>query len=495
MRVCPACGHDNPDGAEFCMSCGAGLSDARASLDQARKTVTVLFCDVEGSTSLGDRFDPESLRQVMMRFFLEMRAVLERHGGSVEKYIGDAVMAVFGVPRLHEDDALRAVRAAEEMRGSLDRLNGELEGRWGIRLRTRIGVNTGEVVVGNTAGGQAVVLGDSVNVAARLEQVAPVGEILIGAETHALVRDHVDAEPFGPLELKGKPELVHAFRLLAARPADAVGAQPEPPFVGRAAELATLTSAFERCAAGRESLLATILGSAGIGKSRLSREFLSGLPEDALVLTGRCLPYGDGITFWPVAEIVKHACAIADGDPRAEVRAKIDAALAGAEDGPLIAERLADLLGMDGGTAEVQETFWGIRRFVEWLGTSRPVVLVLDDLHWAEPTLLDLIEYLAGWTRGTALFLLCLTRPELLEVRPTWGGTAAASWVSLSPLDEEESQRLIGNLLRGAPIDQRVTQRITESAGGNALFLEEMIRMLEDDGLLRQVDGTWVVSG
>lgn len=478
------------------MSCGSALSAVQPSLSETRKTVTILFCDVEGSTSLGDRLDPESLRQVMVRFYGEMRTVLERHGGTVQKYIGDAVMAVFGVPRLHEDDALRAVRAAGEMQGSLERLNDELERRFGVRLRTRIGINTGEVVVGDAAAGQGLVLGDSVNVAARLEQAAPVGGTLIGAETHALVRDHVAVEALAPLDLKGKPELVHAYRLVDAGPAEGMQERPEPPLVGRAAELATLRSAFDRCAIDRDTLLMTVLGSAGIGKSRLSREFISSLQGTALVLTGRSLPYGDGITFWPMAEIVKRACGIGDGDPRAEARSKIDAAVAGAEDASLIAERLADLLGLDGGSAELQETFWAVRKFLEWLGRSRPVVVILDDLQWAEPTLLDLLEYLAGWTRGTALFMLCLARPDLLDVRPTWGGgTGASSSLSLSPFDEDESQRFIGALLDDARVDERVTDRIAESAGGNPLFLEEILRMLEDDGLLRRQDGRWVVAG
>lgn len=478
------------------MSCGSALSDVQPSLSEARKVVTVLFCDVEGSTSLGDRLDPESLRQVMMRFFREMRMVLERHGGTVDKYIGDAVMAVFGVPRLHEDDALRAVRAAEEMQRALTQLNEELEPRLGIPLRTRIGVNTGEVVVGDAEAGQALVLGDSVNVAARLEQAAAAGEVLVGAETYALVRDYVAVEPVGPLELKGKPELVHAYRLVETRPPAAIEARPETPLVGRAAELANLRSAFERCAADRESVLMTILGSAGIGKSRLSREFTASIQGEALVLIARSLPYGDSTTFWPMAEVVKRACGIEDDDSRVKARSKIEDAVAGAEDASLIGGRLADLLGVDGGTAELQEMFWAIRKFLEWLGRSRAVVLILDDLQWAESALLDLIEYLASWTRDTGLFMVCVARPDLLDARPSWGrGLAASSWLSLSPLDEDESQRLIGALLDGAAIDETVKHRIAESAGGNALFLEEILRMLEDDGLLRRRGGRWVVAG
>jgi class 3 adenylate cyclase/tetratricopeptide (TPR) repeat protein len=496
MPDCPACGHSNPARAEFCMSCGSPLPSVEEALE-ARKTVTVVFCDVEGSTNLGDRLDPESVRQLMTRFFTEMRSVVEHHGGTVEKYIGDAVMAVFGVPRLHEDDALRAVRAAEEMQASLDRLNEELESRWGLRLRVRVGVNTGEVVVSDESAGYALVVGDAVNVAARLEQAAPVGEVLIGPQTLALVRENVEVEDMGALELKGKPEPVHAYRLIAVRRGvDAIGSRPELPLVGRAAELAALRSAFDRSAALRESVLVTVLGSAGVGKSRLSRELVSTLGGEALVLSGRCLPYGEGITFWPVAEIVKAACGIADDDPRAEARSKIDAAVAGAEDASLIAERLAALMGVNGGTSGLQETFWAVRRFLEWLGRRGPVVVVLDDLQWAEPTLLDLVEYLAGWTGETPLLLVCLARPDLMDLRPGWGrSTPGANWLSLSPLDDEESRRLIGSLLGGTAVDDRVTTRIAESAGGNPLFVEETLRMLEDDGLLRRENGHWVATG
>jgi predicted ATPase/class 3 adenylate cyclase len=466
------------------------------SLHDARKTVTVLFCDVEGSTRLGDALDPESVRQLMMRFFAEMRSVLERHGGTVEKYIGDAVMAVFGVPTLHEDDALRAVSAAAEMHAALARLNEEIEDRWGLHLRIRIGVNTGEVVVGDAEAGEALVVGDAVNVAARLETAAPPDQTLIGADTYALVRDHVTVEETGPLDLKGKPEPMHAYRLVRVhRGVDAIGPRPEPPLVGRADELAAVTSAYRRSVAEQRAVLATVIGAAGVGKSRLSREFVSGLDPEAVVLAGRCLPYGDGITFWPVIELVKQACGIADEDDLAAVANKIEAAVRGADADALIAARLGSLLGVGEANAELQETFWALRRFLEWLGRDRPVVVVLDDLQWAEPALLDLLEYLLGSVGETALLLLCLARPDLLEARPAWGSAPGPSVsVSLSPLDQGESQRLIGSLLAGGTVEDQVTRRITEAAGGNPLFLEEMLRMLEDDGLLQRQDGRWVAA-
>ncbi len=469
------------------MSCATPLPAGEPSRQAARKTVTVVFCDVVGSTPLAERLDPESLREVMTGFFREMRAVLERHGGSVEKFIGDAVMAVFGIPNLHEDDALRAVRAAHEMRETLGTLNEELDRRFGVSLQTRIGVNTGEAIVGDPAAGQALVLGDAVTLAARLEQAAPPGEILLGPGTHALVRDHVSTDAAEPLELKGRSAPTLTYRLRAVEPAaDAIGARPDPPFVGRGSELETVRAAFSDAVRRRGCASLTVLGSAGVGKSRLAREFERSVSPDVLVLRARCLPYGDGITFWPVAELVKQASGIED-DPREEALGKIAATVSGADDAELIAERLAAIIGLTTVTTGLQETFWAIRRFLEWIGRDRPLVAILDDLQWAEPTYLDLVEYLAGRSRGVSLFLLCLARPDLLDLRPTWGsGVAGGSTLPLGPLGDRESEELVTGLLGGFRLQGRDFDKIAEPAGGNPLFLEEMVRMLEDDGLLRE---------
>ncbi len=305
------------------MSCSAPLPQGDPAPYEARKVVTVVFCDVVGSTPLGEQLDPESVRRVMTRFFEEMRASIERHGGTVEKYIGDAVMAVFGVPTLHEDDALRAVRAAADMRAALDDLNVELERAWHVTIRTRIGINTGEVVVGGPAAGESLVVADAVNVAARLEQTARPGEILMGADTYSLVRDVVTAEEGEPFTLKGKATPVLAYRLLDAGAGEPRDWRMDSALVGRDRELASLRRGFEQTAEGGGRRLLTILGSAGVGKSRLASEFAEGVRGEAVVVRGRCLPYGDGITFWPVAELVKEACGIADDDPIEGARAKI----------------------------------------------------------------------------------------------------------------------------------------------------------------------------
>jgi len=495
MPDCPACGRTNPAGARFCILCGTPLPIDTPALGAARKIVTVVFCDVAGSTPLGERLDPESVHDLMTRFFEEMRGVLEHHGGTVEKYIGDAVMAVFGVPLLHEDDALRAVRAADEMRSALSGIQAELESRFGARIEVRIGVNTGEVAVGDTTLGQSLVVGDAVNVAARLEQSALPGEILLGADTYALTRDLVDAEAVEPLSLKGKSTPVIAYRLRAVAPVGSV-ARPEPAIVDRVEDMQDLRAAFEETAAERRCRLVLLLGSAGVGKSRLAREFSDSLGADAHSLSGRCLPYGDGITFWPIREVVRQACGLAETDGPAEGRAKIDALLRGWQDDDLIADRVAGVSGLGPASARLEETFWAIRRFLERLSSDRPLVVAFDDIHWGEPTFLDLLEYLAGWSRDAPLLFICMARPDLLEVRPTWGGVAGEIhplW--LRPLSPADSEELVGNLLGPARLESQAVAHITDVAGGNPLFVEEMLRMLEDEGLLQRREGTWEAAG
>jgi class 3 adenylate cyclase/tetratricopeptide (TPR) repeat protein len=496
MPVCAVCGEGNPPRARFCMSCASPLAREEPGPHGARKTVSVLFCDVAGSTTLAERLDPESVRDVMTRFFRRMRAALERHGGTVEKFIGDAVMAVFGVPVLHEDDAFRAVRAAQSMREELEALNVDLEARFGIQVHARIGVNTGEVVVGDPAAGQALVVGDAVNVAARLEQAAASGEILLGPTTYALVRDDVVAEPTEPLALKGKAGSIVAHTLVSVGPGrGGFEGRPDPPLVGRRHELEILRSAFDLAVGERSCALVTILGPAGVGKSRLAREFTPATQPDALLLRGRCLPYGDGITFWPIASLVRQVGGIVDADGRNDACSKIESVMEGCAEGELVAERVSGVAGFASGTAGLQETFWAIRRFLEWTGRERPLVVVLDDLQWAEPTLLDLVEYLAGRGRDVAMLLVCLARQDLMDVRPSWGsGVANASVLRLEPLDPRESERLVSELLGGIRLDDPVFARIAESAGGNPLFLEEMLRMLDDDGLLRREEDRWVAT-
>jgi class 3 adenylate cyclase/tetratricopeptide (TPR) repeat protein len=498
VPVCRSCGEDNPERARFCLACGSSLEPA-APAREVRKTVTILFCDVAGSTSLGERLDPETLRRVMTRYFEAMKAALERHGGTVEKFIGDAVMAVFGIPVLHEDDALRAVRAAAEMRDALEGLNEELARDQGATIGVRIGINTGQVVAGDASSGQGMVTGDAVNVAARLEQAAATGEILIGAETEHLVRDAVDVEPVDPLSLKGKEGPVPAFRLLSVQPATPGYARRlDSPIVGRDHEQRLLAEAFARCRRERACQLFTMLGSPGVGKSRLAEEFArtSRLEADAIVLSGRCLPYGDGITFWPVAEIVHEAAGIREGDSPEVARDRIAGLLEGADDARLIADRVAQMAGLLDAGANPTELFWSLRRLFEEMARRSPLVVEFDDMHWAEPTLLDLVEHVADWSRDAPILLLCLARPELLDRRPTWGGGKMnATSILLEALSDQESEALIGNLLGRAELAEPARLQVVGAAEGNPLFVEQMLSMLIDEGLLQRDDGHWIASG
>jgi class 3 adenylate cyclase/tetratricopeptide (TPR) repeat protein len=463
-------------------------------MGEARKIVTIIFSDVIGSTSLGEQLDAEALRRVMARYFEEMRSILERHGGTVEKFIGDAVMAVFGIPVVHEDDALRAVRAAVEMREALGALNEELQDSWGVELAVRVGVNTGEVVAGDHAESQSFATGDAVNVAARLEQAAGTGEIWIGEATYRLVRDAVTVDTPASLRLRGKEQEVPAHRLLTVdSDSPGIARRLDSTFVGREHERRLLDDAFDRAVRERACHLFTILGPAGIGKSRLVEEFVRSAGDRARVVRGRCLPYGEGITFWPVIEAVKDAAGLVGEDSPDEVRRHVRALLED-EAGP-VADRLFEAIGLAGAPAGGEETFWALRKFLEALAGRSPLIAVFDDVHWGEPTFLDLVEHVAEWSRDAPILLLCLARSELLDLRPVWGGGMLnATSVLLGPLTAEESGLLISDRLPSGVVEDFVRMRVTEAAEGNPLFIEEMVAMLVEDGILRQSDGQWVAS-
>ncbi|MBD0337989.1 MAG: AAA family ATPase [Thermoleophilia bacterium] len=461
-----------------------------------RKVVTVVFADIEGSTPLGQALDPEALRQLMQRYFDAVRTVLERHGGTVEKFIGDAVMAVFGVPHAHEDDALRAVRGAVEMRNALTALNQDFERAWNVTVQARIGVNTGEVVAGNPAERQSFVAGEAVNLASRLEQAARPGEILIGKTTERLVRDGIELEEAGTFELKGVESPVLAWRVLDVVPGAVAGwaRSEDAPLVGRAEELKLLRETLRRAEERNACELVTVFGSAGVGKSRLVREFVTSVGERATVITGRCLPYGEGITFWPIVGLLREAAGIKEADAPAEARAKLAALLPADGDGPLVEERLGGLLDDSVGPG-IQETFWAVRKLLEHLASSRPLVVVFDDIQWGEPTFLDLLEYVANLIGPAPVLLLCISRPELDDTRPSWSlAKQGAATLRLEPLSEHESTGLLTNLLGGAELDDDVRKRIAGVAEGNPLFLEQTLRMLIDDGVLRR-NGRWTLAG
>ena len=491
MQICPSCGEENPAKFRLCGFCGTPLAPELPA-QEVRKTVTIVFSDLKGSTAMGEKLDSEAVREVMSRYFDEMRAALERHGGTVEKYIGDAIMAVFGLPRVHEDDALRAVRAAAEMRDHLAALNTELEERWGVTVGNRTGVNTGEVVAGDPTTGQRLVTGDTVNTAARLEQAAPTSEVLLGDTTYRLVRHAVKVEEVEPLELKGKAERVPAYRLVEVHEAESVERRRDSPLVGREQELDMLSGELAAAIRDGNCRMVTIVAQAGVGKSRLIDEFgRSAEASEARLLRGRCLPYGRGITFWPLVEITRGAAGIEDEDSPEVARAKLgEAAGPGADD---VAARVASAVGLGTEDFSLDEIFWGTRKFFEHQTSEQPLVVLFEDIHWAESAFLDLIEYVAKNASGVPLLLLCATRPDLFEHRGDWADRGAT--VELEPLTEEQSGLVVQHLLGDAPIPDDARARIVAAAEGNPLFVEQLLSMLIDDGLLRRDGEGWVPAG
>ncbi len=486
---CPECGQAHRPGAKFCSECGARL--AVEPERESRKTVTAVFADLIGSTPLQERIDAETAHKVMDGFYQTMREVLEAHEGRVAKFIGDAVVAIFGVPAVREDDALRAVRAAAAMRQALGALNDQLERDWGVRIGMRIGVNTGEVVI--SAEGLAV--GDAMNTAARLEQTAGADEILIGETTFRLVRHAVHCETVTPLTLKGKREPVPAHLLLDAPAEGQQRARMEAPLVGRDPELQRLLAVFEEAVRARACRLVTVVGSPGLGKTRLAEELASTLAERATVVQGRCEPAGEGITFLPVAEVLRGAAQIGEADDAGVVRSKLSALLPGDPDVDLLVERAGGVLGI-AKPATAEETFWAVRRLLGGLARERPLIVVLDDVHWGQPTFLDLVEHLVEWGREAPILLVALARPELRELRPALSdpGGLATDVLELTPLTDEHCRRLVSELLDRTDVPEALASRLLQTTGGNPLFLGETLRMFVDDGVLRREGDEWVAT-
>src|SRR5829696_3858420 len=433
-----------------------------------RKLATVMFVDLVDSTALVAGTDPEVARARVRRFLEGIEQCVDTHGGTMGRYAGDAVMVAFGVPQTHEDDALRAVRAGL---GILEKVR-ELE------LEARVGIESGEIV--SDESDLTFATGEAINVAVRLQQAASPGEILIGPGAHRLSLDGIQTEDLGPIDLRGIDRPVWARRVICS------DEEPRPvsvaaPLVGRVEELDLLHNTFARVSRDRRAHVFTLYGEPGVGKSRLAREFLDGV-EGATVLVGRALPYGEGITYWPVGEMVKVSAGITDDEPVAEAVEKLKVCC---ED-----EAIADLLGLASGVLEAvqsessqQEIAWAVREWAEKLAGVQPLVLVFEDIHWAEEPLLELIEHLAAWVREAPLLLLCLARPELLDVRPGWGGgRVRATSIELEPLGESDSEELVDALMTGGELSEDDRRLLLEKTEGNPLFLEETVRMLAEDG-------------
>jgi class 3 adenylate cyclase len=481
--ICPNCGTENAPGAKFCSECGTRLADAPAPREE-RKVVSVVFCDVVGSTARAESADPEDVRAALNAFYAHVRADLARFGGTVEKYIGDAVMAVFGAPVAHEDDAERAVRAALAIR-DWAREDGDLQ--------VRIAVNTGEalVAVGARAeAGEAMVAGDVVNTAARLQSAAPENGVLVGEATHRATREAIDYEPTAAVEAKGKSEPVAAWVAVEAR--GRVAAEltaPATPLVGRERERELLLGAFARARDDRSTELVTIIGVPGIGKSRLVAELYAELEQEAELTRwrhGRSLPYGEGLAFWALAEMVRAEAGIRETDPALEAHNKLEAAVRAVvpdTDAGWIEARLRPMVGLGAAESSREESFGAWRRFLEALAEQRPTVLVFEDLHWAGDELLDFVDELADWVTDVPLLVVATARPELIDRRPGWGGGKRnAHTISLAPLGDDEAARLIASLLDRHLLPAETQQQLLERAGGNPLYAEQFARMLEEHG-------------
>jgi len=487
MGECAACGHTLDEAAfTFCPWCGTAISASRAI---RRKIVTVLFADLVDSTPLGSSLDPEVLASVMTSYWAVARAAVERHGGTVAKYVGDAVLGVFGIPTVHEDDALRAVRAASDLLEEIARLNADLRPRLGVQLAVRIGINTGETVITDGKVDVSLMVGDVANVGARLEQKAQPGTALLSRETELLVRDAVTTEPMAEFSVKGKDQLLTAFRLVSVeRPVES----PRPrrfsgPMLGRQRQLALVRDAYEAASSEDCCVLLTILGIPGVGKTRLVNEFLDRIRTEALILEGRCPPYGEGITFWPLVQALQRV---------REVRGPSwPAMLSHAEHADQIAAGLDAILGVAAPAGE-SHMAWAFRRLLETLAMSGPVVLVIDDVQWAKPAFLDVVEHLTDLSRDAPILVVAMARPEFLSMRLTWSsGHTQAITMSLSPLNDEDSAALTSTLL-GSGVDPTLLARITNAAEGVPLFIEEVVAGLSDRGLLVPQGDEWrPVSG
>ncbi|HUQ41338.1 MAG TPA: adenylate/guanylate cyclase domain-containing protein, partial [Candidatus Limnocylindrales bacterium] len=471
---------------------------------QQRKLVSVVFADVVGSTAFGSESDPEAVRAVMGAYFERMREIAELHGGTVEKFIGDAVMVVFGIPKLHDDDAERAVRAALAMRDAMTDLNRELR----VALAARVGVNTGEAVAGDAAAGQFLVTGDPVNMAARLQQAADPGEVVVGALTESLTRAAIQYEPRSAVQAKGKVEPLEAFRALRAKSAIPEQARGLPAMraqlVGRQRELRLLLDTFERVRTERRAHLFTLVGNAGIGKSRLVGEVLArlGAGGDARVMRGRCLPYGQGITYWPLMEIVRDDARIDSADGRDTAIAKVSSRSAELHrgDAAQIARRLVAMLGLqsvedalpEARPAEVaEELAWAVREHLVAIARD-PAVIVVDDLQWASPAVVEIVEGIVERAEDAPLLLLCVARPALLETHPSWAaGRANAATITLDALSADETTTLISRLLDVDDLSADLRTRVVQRSEGNPLFCEEFLRMLIDDGRVVRDGDRW----
>ena len=485
MPICPACGQENPEGFRFCGSCGNPVGGETRRQREERKVVTVLFADLVGFTGRAEQLDPEDVRGMLSPYYARLRSELERRGGTVEKFIGDAVMAVFGAPVAHEDDPERAVRAALAIR---DAIRDEEAG-----LQVRIAVNTGEALVSLDArpsAGEGMAAGDVVNTTARLQSAAAVNGILVGESTYRATRHAIEYREAAPVEAKGKVDPLQVWEAVQAYSRIAVETlETGAPLIGRRRELDVLTGALERARQERTPQLVTLVGVPGIGKSRLVYELFKAIesePDLVFWRQGRALPYGEGVTYWALAEMVKAHAGVLETDSLVDVGQKLTQAvsvvLGDSPEAEWVELHLRLLVGLttssDMSGDRRAESFAAWRRFFEALAEQNPLVLIFDDLHWADDNLLDFVDHLVDWASSVPILVVCAARPELLDRRPAWGGGKLnAATVSVTPLSDEETAELIGALLERILLPAEIQATLLAHAGGNPLYAEQFVRM------------------
>ncbi len=492
VATCPNCAKELPGDFPFCPFCAGPLREGDpAPVREERKVVSVLFCDLVGFTAASEHADPEDVRARLRPYHAQLQQVIEGHGGTVEKFVGDAVMAVFGAPVAHEDDAERAVRAGLRILEAIEELN---RGDDKLQLQVRVGINTGEAVVALGAHperGEGFVTGDVVNTASRLQGIAPVNGVAVSEPTYRQTERVFTFDRLEPVQVKGKAEPLQIWQALAARArfgADIIRTSATP-LVGREFERPQLIATFERSAAQRSCQLVTVVGEPGVGKTRLCTELFAYIEQRPGLVRwrqGRCLPYGEGIAFWALGEIVKAECGILESDSPEAAVAKLDQAIPEHEpDRAWLRARLAPLVGAGGEPAAQEESFTAWRRFLDGLAAQNPTVLVVDDLHWADEPMLAFLEHLADWSAGVPLLLLCTARPELHEKHPTWAaGVRNAQTINLAPLSDAETATLIALLLKRTVLPSATQHALLDRAGGNPLYAEEFVRLLSDRNLL-----------
>jgi class 3 adenylate cyclase/tetratricopeptide (TPR) repeat protein len=497
MAICPSCGTENQDGSKFCNECAAPLDTASVRrVAEERKVVTALFCDLVGFTATSESADPEDVDKMLAAYFAMARAAIEAFGGTVEKFIGDAIVGVFGVPAAHEDDPERAVRAGLRICEDAE----ALEAVGGAPLKLRVGINTGEALVrlGVAAvSGEGFLSGDAINTASRIQSVAPEMGVAVGLGTYEATAVVFDCKELEPATLKGKSEPVRIFHAKSprARFGTDLTRTHDTPFIGREIDLALLKGIFDKTVAANSPQLVTVVGEPGLGKSRIVAE-LSGYIDAKLDLItwrqGRCLPYGEGITFWALGEILKAHAGILESDAPDVAAIKLEVVLPEGDERPWFRQRLLPLLGIEAtSTAEREELFTAWRRFLEHIAEHDPTVLVFEDLHWADDAMLAFLEHLADRVEGVPLLVVGTARPELFERHPDYGKLRNATPINLAPLTEEETARLVSALLETTVIPAELQQPILDRAGGNPLYAEEFVRLLKDKDLLIRKGASW----